>query len=94
MLFERSELVIREGKEDEFASMMAERGLPLLAALPAVHAAKLGRGVENPGKFMLLIHWDDMDAHQAFTKAEAYPRFRALLTPYVVSGSMEHFEID
>lgn len=93
MLVERSELLIKEGAEEEFAARMAERGLDLLAGLDGVNSVSLGRGVENPGKFMLLIEWRSMDAHIAFTKDPRYPQFRALIAPFTKGGNMEHFNM-
>lgn len=91
MLLERSELTITKGLEEEFAAAMAERGTPLLAALPGVESVSLGRGVENPQKFLLLIEWETMDAHTAFTKAPTFPAFLEIIRPYSQGGAMEHF---
>ena len=94
MLLERSELLIKEGEEDSFATVMRERGLPLLAGVPGVQSVKIGRGVENPGKFMLLVAWEAMDAHAAFGKSPASTDLRALIRPFSKGGVMEHFEMD
>jgi heme-degrading monooxygenase HmoA len=93
MLIERAEVLIREGSEDEFARAMDERGLALLASVPGVRSVKFGRGVENAGKFMLLVEWEAMDAHTAFTKSPAYGAFRQVLGPFAKGGSMEHFQM-
>lgn len=93
MLVERSELLIKEGAEEEFAAQMAATGLDLLAGLNGVKWVSLGRGVENPGKFMLLIEWETMDAHTAFKTDARYGQFRALLAPFTRGGTMEHFNM-
>ena len=94
MLVERSELLIKEGMEEDFAVMMRERGSPLLLAVPGVESVKFGRGVENPGKFMLLVQWEAMDAHTAFGKSPANQDLRNLIRPFSKGGSMEHFEMN
>lgn len=94
MLVERAELVIRERKEAEFAAMMAEQGLALLAATQGVLALSFGQGHEDPGKFLLLVTWASMEAHDDFRDAPQYPEFRSLLSPFTVGGSMEHFEME
>jgi len=94
MLIERAELSIREGGEAEFAAMMQEKGVPLLAGIPGVHWVKFGRGVENPGKFMLLVHWDSMDVHKAYNAMPECQTFRSWIGGYSVGGAMEHFEMD
>ena len=91
MLVERSDLLVKEGMEEEFATTMRERGNPLLASFPGVLSVSIGRGVENPDKFMLLVEWDSMDAHDAFRNHPNYGPFREILAPYVKGGAMEHF---
>ncbi len=93
MLLERAELIIKEGLEEEFAAAMSGPGLDIVNAFPGAKSVRLGRGVENPGKFMLLIEWETLDAHTAFTQAPIFADFRAIIAPYSVGGSMEHFEI-
>ena len=91
MLVERAELQIREGMEQDFVASMNETGLALLARVPGVQSVRLGRSVENPQKFMLLVNWDAMDSHIAFTKSPTMAEFRSLLKPFSTGGAMEHF---
>ena len=93
MLVERADIQVRDGTEQEFAAAMADRGLSLLRNVPGVQSIQFGRGVENPQKFMLLIAWDTMDAHIAFTKSAAVVEFRTLLKPFSTGGAMEHFNL-
>ena len=92
MLFERAEMLIAEGRADEFAAMMADKGLPLLSGLPGANSVQMGKGVEDPNKFMLLINWNTMEDHTAFTKSESFPVFLGLVQPFSVGGNMEHFQ--
>jgi heme-degrading monooxygenase HmoA len=93
MLLERAELLIKEGMEEAFATAMRERGLALLAGVPGVESVRFGRGVENPGKFMLLVAWQAMDSHLNFSNSPVMKDFRAVIGPYSKGGSMEHFEM-
>lgn len=93
MLLERSELQVRAGMADGFTAAMNERGLALLAGVDGVKSVKLGRGVENPDKFMLLVEWDSMDAHAAYSENTISTTFRQLLGPFVTGGAMEHFNM-
>jgi heme-degrading monooxygenase HmoA len=94
MLVERSYLLIKDGLEDDFAAVMADKAIPLLKGLDGANAVSFGRGVESPDKFMLLIEWQTMDAHTAFTKDPSFAEFRALLAPFTMGGSMEHFAME
>ena len=94
MLLERSELLVREGQAEGFAAAMNDRGLAMLAGVDGVKTVGFGRGLENPDKFILLVEWDSMDAHVAFTKSAIYTPFRELFAPFTKGGAMEHFEMD
>jgi len=91
VLLERAEIQVKAGTEDEFAAVMDGRGLPLLIAVPGVRSAKIGRGVENPSKFLFLVEWETLDAHAAFNESAVHPEFLQLFAPYAENGVMEHF---
>jgi quinol monooxygenase YgiN len=94
MLLERAELLIREGQEVQFDAMMKHSGLPILAAFPGVVSISFGRGVENPGKFTLLVEWQSLEAHRGYNKAPECQTFRQLIGPFSRGGAMEHFEME
>jgi quinol monooxygenase YgiN len=93
MLLERSELLMKEGQEEAFCAAMKGEGIGTLASVPGVVSVALGRGVENPGKFMLLIEWENMDAHSAYNKTPVSGEIRALIGRFSRGGSMEHFQM-
>jgi heme-degrading monooxygenase HmoA len=93
MLVERSELLIKPGSENAFDAAMRKQGIPLLEAIPGVVSVKMGRGVENPDKFILLVEWQSMDAHTEFRTAPSNAALRQVISPFSRGGAMEHFEI-
>jgi quinol monooxygenase YgiN len=93
VILERVEFQIKEGSEQDFAQAMKTRGLALLTSHPGCHSATLGRGVENPGKFILLVEWDSVEAHQAIRSTPAQASFRELILPFSVGAAMEHFDL-
>jgi len=93
MLIERAELLIREGQEDGFSAAMKVQGIGMLACVPGVVSVQMGRGVENPNKFMLLVEWESMDAHVAYNKSPVCGEFRVLIGRFSKGGSMEHFRM-
>jgi quinol monooxygenase YgiN len=93
MLMERSEISIKDGKEAEFDGVLRDKAVPTLTATPGVTSVQWGRGVENPDKFILLVVWENMDAHIAFTKGAGFQAFRDMLTAYSKGGAMEHFNL-
>ena len=93
MLLERAELLIKEGHEEAFQAAMRDAGIGMLASVPGVMSVNLGRGVESPGKFMLLVEWKNMDAHAAYNKTAVCGEIRALIGRFSKGGSMEHFQM-
>ena len=94
MFIERAEIPVKEGMEEAFAAAMAARGTAILAAAPGCASVRVGRGVENSGKFLLLLEWDSVESHIALTKTPAFDEFKALVGPFFSGGAnMEHFEI-
>jgi heme-degrading monooxygenase HmoA len=93
MLVERSELTVRPGAEDEFHTAITEKGVPLLQSVEGVLSVQVGRGVENPSKFMLLVGWESMDAHTAYGATSKSTELRGIMGPFLMGGAMEHFEV-
>lgn len=92
MFVERVEVPVTEGQEEAFAKAMSEKGLKILAAAAGCASARLGRGVESPSKFLLLLEWDAVESHIAFTKTEEFGEFVAVARPFFAGPtSMEHF---
>ena len=93
MLVERSELTVKAGMEDEFYMALSEKGVPLLQSVDGVIAVQVGRGVENPSKFMMLVGWQSMNAHTAYGGTPTSLELRGIMGPYLAGGAMEHFEL-
>jgi quinol monooxygenase YgiN len=94
MIVERAEFAVKEGQEEAFAAMMRETGCALLASAEGCHSVRVGRGVENPGKFILLLEWDLVESHMAFTKTHTFEAFKQAAGPFFAGPSnMEHFAI-
>ncbi len=94
MFIERAEIPVKEGMEADFAAAMVARGTAILAAAPGCSKVTVGRGVESPSKFILLLEWDAVESHTALTKTDEFKEFVALVGPFFAGASnMEHFEI-
>jgi heme-degrading monooxygenase HmoA len=93
MLVERSELTVKPGAESEFHAAIIEKGVPLLQGVDGVLSVQVGRGVENPSKFMLLVGWQSMEAHTAYGGTPTSLEVRGIMGPFLTGGAMEHFEV-
>jgi len=92
MVIERVEISVVPGRESEFELAM-KRGCGLLARAENCSSVALSRGIENPSNYLLLLHWNSIDAHMAFTRTADFSSFRELAGPYFAQRpAMAHFE--
>ncbi|PZF98920.1 antibiotic biosynthesis monooxygenase family protein [Micromonospora deserti] len=92
MVLEVALIDVLPGHEDEFAVAYA-KGHPVLAGTPGCRSVRMTRGVESPSRFVLLVEWDSVEAHeQNFRAAERFQQWRALIGPYFANPPhVEHF---
>ena len=91
MLVERSELTVKDGVESKFQAALAEKVVPLLRCVDGVISVQVGKGVENPTKFMLLVGWKSLDMHKAYGGTPTSLEVRQIMGPFIAAGAMEHF---
>ncbi len=91
MVLEIADIAVKPGSEDDFAAAVRE-GIRYVADTPGFGSARLTRGVESPGRFVLLIEWDSIEAHNVgFRESENFGRWRALIGPFVAGAPhVEH----
>ena len=91
MVIERVELAIVAGRETEFEAAMV-RGQALLAGAAGCHSVSLARGIERPDHYLLMLQWDAVASHVAFTQTPAFAEFGQLVGPFFAGKpAMEHF---
>jgi heme-degrading monooxygenase HmoA len=83
MVLEIADITVTPGSEDDFAAAVRE-GIRYVADTPGFGSARLTRGVETPNRFVLLIEWDSVEAHNVgFRESENFGRWRGLIGPYL-----------
>jgi len=92
VITEHALLEVEPGREADFMEAM-ERAKSIIAASPGFISLRVERGIERPGCFLLLVHWETLEDHtEGFRGAPAYQEWRALLhhfyDPFPV---VEHF---
>ena len=92
MVLEIADFAILAGQEDAFTAAFRE-GVAQLRASPGFRSARMTRGIESPTRFVLLVEWDDLEAHTVgFRESERYTRWRALVGPFFDgTPRVEHF---
>ena len=64
----------------------------VITAAPGARSVRMTAGVETPTRFVLLVEWDDVAAHEAFRASEAFTRWRGLIGPHFAQPPhVEHF---
>jgi heme-degrading monooxygenase HmoA len=92
MVMERADISVIAGQETEFESVM-ERGCALLRGASGCTSVSLLRCVERPSRYSLLLEWNSIADHQAFTKTQNFQTFREIAGPFFSERpAMEHFE--
>ena len=82
MVLEIADFTVKAGTEDRFAAAVQE-GLPHVASTPGFLGARLTRSIESPSRFVLLIEWDSVEAHNVgFRESDRFPLWRALIGPF------------
>ena len=92
MVLEIAQFDITPGHEDAFAAAYQE-ARPLITGTEGCRSVRMTRGVESPSRFVLMVEWDSVEAHeQNFRATDTFPRWRALISPHFASApQVEHY---
>jgi heme-degrading monooxygenase HmoA len=65
----------------------------ILAGTPGCRSVRMTRGVESAGRFVLLVEWDSVEAHEVgFRRTDRFTRWRAAIGPWFAEPPrVEHF---
>ena len=71
MITEHAVLPVIPGREAEFVEAM-DRARAIIASAPGFISLRVGRGIEQPANFLLLVEWETLEAHtEGFRNSEA-----------------------
>jgi heme-degrading monooxygenase HmoA len=93
MVLEHAVLDVRPGSGRDFEAAFAV-AKPIIAAAPGFQSVRLARCVEQPDRYVLLVEWVSVDAHEeGFRRSPAYEEWRRLLHHfYPVRPEVQHYE--
>ena len=65
----------------------------ILAGTPGCRSVRMTRGIESAERFVLLVEWDDVEAHlRNFRETDRFTRWRAAIGPWFAGPPrIEHF---
>ena len=82
MILEVAVLNIKSGQENAFESVFSE-ARSILSSMPGYVSHQLGKCVETPGRYLLLVNWQTLEDHTVgFRNSAEYQRWRKLLHHY------------
>ncbi|HEY2674606.1 MAG TPA: antibiotic biosynthesis monooxygenase family protein [Rugosimonospora sp.] len=92
MVLEVALIDVIPGREDEFAAAYG-KARETLVTTPGCRSVRMTRGVESPSRFVLLVEWDSVQAHEEnFRGTERFGIWRGLIGPYFDGAPrVEHF---
>jgi heme-degrading monooxygenase HmoA len=92
VVLEVAVIEVTPGQEDAFAAAYHDVR-PELASAPGCRSVRMTRGVESPSRFVLLVEWDSVEAHeQGFRATERFTRWRAAIGPHFAAPPrVEHY---
>ncbi len=64
-----------------------------LVSTPGCRSVRMTQGIESPTRFVLMVEWDSVDAHQQnFRDTERFTAWRTAIGPYFAQPpKVEHF---
>lgn len=92
MILEVAIFEVSPGQEDDFVAAY-RKARPLVTTTPGCRSVRMTRGIESPSRFVLLVEWDSVAAHeQNFRASERFGQWRGLIGPYFAAPPVvEHF---
>ena len=91
MVIEVADIQVSPGSEEAFAD--AFRGVrDVLASTPGCRSVRMTRGIESPSRFVLLVEWDSVQAHEEnFRATDRFGTWRAAIGPFFAAPpNVEH----
>jgi heme-degrading monooxygenase HmoA len=92
MVLEIALIDVRPGQEEAFAAAYAQAH-GVLGGTPGCRTIRMTRGIESPSRFVLLVEWDSVAAHEEnFRATERFQAWRGLIGPFFAAPPIvEHF---
>jgi heme-degrading monooxygenase HmoA len=92
MVLEVALFHITAGQEKAFAEAYGQ-ARELVSTAPGCRSVRMTQGVESPSRFVLLVEWDSVAAHEDFRASDRFPQWRGFIGPHFAEPPMvEHYE--
>jgi heme-degrading monooxygenase HmoA len=91
MVLEIADIRVSPGAEEDFLTAF-RMVRDVLASTPGCRSVRMTRGIESPSRFVLLVEWDSVQAHEEnFRATERYITWRNAIGPFFAAPPLvEH----
>ncbi len=94
MVLEVAEIKITPGQEDAFKEAYRS-AREFVQVSPGLRSMRMTQGVENPSRFVLLIEWDSVEAHnEGFRETDRFPKWREAIGPFFAEPPFVEHTVD
>ena len=93
MVLEVALIQVRVGGESAFEAAMVEAA-PVIQRSPGYLGHEVQRCLETPGRYLLLVWWETLEAHTVgFRQSAGFGEWRAIIGPHFESPPVvEHYD--
>jgi heme-degrading monooxygenase HmoA len=92
MVLEVANITVQTGTAEQFiAAYLSAR--EVLATTPGCRSVRMTHGIESPDRFVLLVEWDSVAAHEVnFRGSDRFATWRGAIGPFFDGPPLvEHF---
>jgi len=95
MIVEVADFQIDPAQHEAFKTAIAHGLDSVLSGSPGYMGHQVLAGIENPGRFVLLVRWKTLEDHTVgFRESPLFPNWRAIVGPFFASPpKVEHFVV-
>jgi heme-degrading monooxygenase HmoA len=95
MILEIVDISIDQAKKADFEKAVSAGVTEAIAPAKGFRGYKLNAGIENPGRYILMIYWDTLENHTVdFRGSEAFTQWRGHVGPFFLQApTVEHFTL-
>jgi heme-degrading monooxygenase HmoA len=91
MVLEVALIDVKPASDSEFKTSYHEARAALVAS-PGLISVRMTQGIESPARFVLLVEWESLEAHQGFRDSDRFAIWRAAIGPHFAQPPhVEHF---
>ena len=92
MILEVANIDVQPGQEAAFAGAYRQVR-DIVVSTPGCRSVRMTCGIESPSRFVLLVEWDSVEAHERnFRGTDRFTTWRAAIGPFFANPPLvEHF---